>query len=78
MPFARDVRGDAAQLVRVERRDLPAVELVAAVAEIDVVAERLAQPRGQSTIGGSAAVAGRPSRTAAVGHEPLAPRRPRS
>ena len=50
----RDVGGHAQQLVRVERRDLAAVELVAAVAEIDV---RRRSPR-------AAAAASRPSAAA--------------
>ena len=67
MPFACDVARDAEQFLLVERRDRPAVEFVAAVREIAVVADGERRSSGQSTIGGSDAVAGRPSRTAAVG-----------
>ena len=67
-PFRGEVGGSPLQLVRVDRGDTAAVELVAAVADADV--RRRAPSRsavGQSTIGGSASVAGSPSRITPVG-----------
>ena len=67
IPFAAKSAAARSQLVRLERGDPAPVELVAAVADAHVAAERVAQRVGQSTIGGSASVAGSPSLITPVG-----------